>query len=187
VEDRLERILNRVIDWLKYEEAKNGALVALNGLVAGAILTWSTGSSKIVSVSLGCSLALLLLSLLIALVSFYPVVKSDQLDRIAPVLRTLWRNWLKEKLGRSQRETKGRSLLFFVDIAGRKADDYLNALRTAVDAKPGMPLESDYAHQIVECSNIALLKLRLFEVAFLFAFLAFICAAVAAIARVAGW
>ena len=187
MEDRLERVLNRVIDWLKYEEAKNGALVALNGVVAGAILTWSIPSSKLVSFCLQGSLALLLLSLIIALSSFYPLVKSDELTELAPVLKELWWGWLKARLGRSQRETKRRSNLFFVDIAGREPDVYLEELRTAVHGPAGTPIESDYAHEIVACSNIALLKLRLFEAALFFGFLAFGLVLIAALARVASW
>jgi hypothetical protein len=186
VEDRLERVLNRVVDWLKYEEAKNGALIALNGVVAGAILTGSTPSSKLVSFCQACSLTLLLISLLFALCSFYPLEKSDQPRKLAPVLRDLWWNWLKQRLGYSGRETKKPSLLFFEDIAGRNADVYLEELRASVQAKPGTPLESDYAREVVAVSNIALLKLKLFEAAFCFGFLAFIFVLVAAFARVVG-
>lgn len=135
MEDRLERVLNRVIDWLKYEEAKNGALIAVNGVVVGALLTWTTPFSKPVSFCLECSLALLLLSLLIALCSFYPLVKSDQLNKLAPRLRRLWWMWLKERLGRSEPETKKRSLLFFGDIAGLHPEVYLEQLRASVTRK----------------------------------------------------
>jgi len=184
VEERLEGILNRVIDWLKYEEAKNGALIALNGgVVAGAILTGSTPSSF----CLKCSWALLLSSLLIALFSFYPMVKSDQPYWLAPVLRGLWWNWLKERLGRSQREPKKRNLLYFADIADLNAGVYLAELRASTHEQAKTLLESDYAREIVACSNIALLKLRLFEAAFFFGFLAFVLALVVAVARWLGF
>lgn len=66
--DSLDGVLNRVIDWLKYEEAKNAALVALNGAGAGVILQWlsQTGNSaSLLSPWLKGSLAALLLSLIL--------------------------------------------------------------------------------------------------------------------------
>lgn len=49
--DGLEQVLNRVIDWVKYEEAKNAALITMNGVGAGVILQWLSSSS--VSATLG--------------------------------------------------------------------------------------------------------------------------------------
>jgi hypothetical protein len=69
MEDRLERVLNRVIDWIKYEEAKNAALITLDGVGGGVILQWlNVSQGKMVMVLspwLKGSLAALLISLLV--------------------------------------------------------------------------------------------------------------------------
>lgn len=166
MEERLERVLNRVIDWLKYEEAKNGALVTLNGVGVGVIVQWLSSASAALSPWLKASLVILLLSIIIGLFSFYPVLKDEKLHRIAA-----------QRRARSlTRGTKSKpSVLFFAQIAGSKPEAYLDEFRVAVGEPGGStPLELDYAGQIVANSEIAVLKLRLFEAAFLFSILAFI-------------
>jgi hypothetical protein len=103
MEDRLERQLNRVTDWVKYEEAKNAALITLDGVGAGMILQWLSVSRQHAAVTpwLTGSLVLLLISLLISLSSFYPV-------------------------------TKGKNILYFYDLAERKPVGYLKDLCDAV-------------------------------------------------------
>ncbi len=82
MEDRLERVLNRIIDWVKYEEAKNAALITLDGVGAGVILQWLNVSQGPVSMALSIclkgSLAAYLISMLVSLFSFYPVIKGEQ-------------------------------------------------------------------------------------------------------------
>ena len=45
MEERLEQVLDRVIDWLKYEEVKNAALLTLDGVGLGVILQWLSAPS----------------------------------------------------------------------------------------------------------------------------------------------
>ena len=95
---------------------------------------------------------------------------------------------------RRQRHLKERtgsksSILFFGDIAGIKPEDYLNDFRAAVGplgdgaSDDGTDLELDYAGQIVTNSEITLLKLWIFEVAFVIASVGFLVACVAAFAH----
>ena len=165
MEEKLEPVLNRVIDWLKYEEAKNGALVTLNGVGVGVIVQWLSSASPALLPWLKVSLVVLLLSIIIALFSFYPVLKGDKLHRIAARRRA--------------RAASKPSVLFFAHIAGSDPKDYLNEFRAAAgESSASTLLELDYAEQIVAISEIAVLKLRLFEAAFLFSVLAFILACV---------
>ena len=90
------RVLNRVTDWLKYEEAKNGALVALDGVGVGVIAQWLNNASQGLSPWLKALLGLLLISIIIALFSFYPLLKGEKLHinwarryRPAPTVQTL--------------------------------------------------------------------------------------------------
>jgi hypothetical protein len=145
MEDRLERSLNRITDWLKYEEAKNAALITLDGVGAGLILQWlSGGSAQTAGVTpwLKGSLVALLISLLISLSSFYPVTKGKN------------------------------NILFFYDIARTEPEDYLTDLSAAV--KDPARIQLAYAREIVTNSEIAVLKLRVFKAAFLFSLLGFI-------------
>jgi hypothetical protein len=172
MEERLERVLSRVIDWLKYEEAKNGALVTLDAVGAGLIAQWLSSASNLsaaLSPWLKGSLVALLLSLTTSLVSFYPVLRGGRLHRSAARRR-------------SRLSTPNSSSLFFAEIAGTEPAVYLNQLRAAVgDPSNGTPLELDYASEIVHNAEITLMKLRVFQVALVISVLGFIATCVAAI------
>ena len=82
----------------------------------------------------------------------------------------------------ASKHVSGR-LVFFADIAGSDPEAYLKEFRIAVgEPGNGTPLESDYAREIVANAEIAVLKLRLFEAAFLFSFLAFILGSIVTMA-----
>jgi hypothetical protein len=165
MEERLERVLNRVIDWLKYEEAKNGALIALNGVAMSVIVPWLSNAPQAASPWLKASVVTLLVSIMIALISFYPVLNGDKLQRNAT---------------RRQATMSKPNLLFFADIAGDDPKTYIKKLHDA-EANGGTQLELDYAREIVENAEIAVFKLGLFKMAFVVSFLAFILTVVAAI------
>lgn len=176
MEDRLERVLNRIIDWVKYEEAKNAALITLDGVGAGVILQWLNVSQGPVSMALSSclkgSLAAYLISMLVSLFSFYPVIKGDKLHRYIARCR-----------GRLPESTGWRpNILYFRDIAGTEPEAYLKDFRAAAGAPA--EIELAYAREIVTNAEIALLKLRVFEVAFLVSFLGFIVTIGAAVAHV---
>jgi len=46
LEARLQTVHERVIDWLKYEEAKNGVLIILNGVAAGLLTQWPSSCTQ---------------------------------------------------------------------------------------------------------------------------------------------
>jgi hypothetical protein len=177
VESHLEGVLNRVVDWLKYEEAKNGALVTLDGVGAGVILQWLSINSNATSATspwLKGALAALFASLIIALFSFWPILKGQRLHKYAA----------KRRESQVKHGTlSDPNILFFAHIAGSDWKEYLRAFRAAVGAKPegGSTLESDYAREIIANAEIAVLKLCLFEVAVVLALLGFITACAAAV------
>lgn len=175
--ESLEGVLNRVIDWLKYEEAKNGALVAFDGVGAGLIVQWLTNMTNgkgVISALLEVSLAALLISLMIALFSFYPLLDDDKAHGYAAA-------WQK---GRTKRRP---STLFFGEIAGTKAEDYLHNYFQAIgNSASHKPIELDYAEEIVTNAEIAVMKLQFFKKAFVFSFLGLNAMCLAAIARLVG-
>src|SRR6516162_1077386 len=130
-EDRLEQVLNRVIDWVKYEEAKNAALITLDSVGVGVILQWPSASQSSTALSpwlKNSSLAAILISLLIALSSVYPVLNGNKL-RDYVVSR--WRRRLEKKTAWEP------NVLFFGDIAGLKAEEYLKHFHRTIDAGDG--------------------------------------------------
>jgi hypothetical protein len=186
MEDRLEKALNRVTDWLKYEDAKNVALVTLDGVGIGVIVQWLSNVSGVMSYLLGFSLLALLVSLLTALFSFFPLLADSTLHSFAA-----W--WRQRRLtGQNPRP----NVLFFADIAGTPHEDYLHWLRAAAGeqdddkASADIPsdvtitsLELDYAREIVANANIAVMKVSVFKAAFAPAFVAFLAICVAAFAH----
>lgn len=171
LKDGLEQTLNRVVDWVKYEEAKNAALVTLDGVGVGVVLQWLSNPG--VSVALarwlkGSSVALLA-SLLFALSSFYPVLGGETLHRCIA----------RRKRRPVENVTKSRpNILFFGDIAGAEPETYLKDFRSAVVVPH--EIELAYAKEIVTNAEIALFKLRVFEAAFALSFLGFMVICVAA-------
>jgi hypothetical protein len=153
VESRLAAILAMVNDWLKFAEAKNAALLALDAGAVAAVIGW-LGGDRAPPVwlvpALRVGLLLLVGSGLAALASFLPVLDVD------------WMR-LKRKHGRVA------SVIYFGHIAGVTPNSYLDALREAAglgtDAPPPTRLERDYAAQIVINAEIATAKFRLFTVA----------------------
>lgn len=175
MEDKLEAVLSRIIDWLKYEEAKNAALITLDGVSAGVILQLlsASGIPKALSPWLKGSLVALLLSLIVALLSFYPVLRGEKLHK-----------WAARRRNRRLEEcAKWKpGLLYFADIAGDKEDLYLNDFHAAVRASGSTTsFELDYAHEIITNAEIAVMKLRFFEAGFVFTLLGLIAACVAAV------
>jgi hypothetical protein len=133
------------------------------------IVQWLSNASQALSPWLRGLLVLLLLSIIIALFSFYPVLKGEKLHIKAARRRE-----------RSRRTMSKPNVLFFADISGSDPEAYLKEFRIAVgEPGNGTLLELDYAREIVANAEIAVLKLRLFETAFVVSFLAFILASIA--------
>ena len=172
---QLESLLGRVTDWIKYEEAKNGALIALDGV--GLTLLWPN-AEKGMSIFLGIGLFALMLSVLVALSSFFPVEKGKLLHKYMS-----WRHSRRLK----DAHARALSVLFFVDIAGRERETYLQDFRAAAYGSsnpknlPCSSLALDYASEIIANSEIAAWKAWLFRVAFFFTVLGLLGACGAAL------
>lgn len=162
MEERLKAIFSNVNDWLKFAEAKNGALIAFNastvGLIFSRILTnndlpaifnsiWVKGYFYIYVLCAGLGFIISLLSFLakIKITYFYTNGMTDPKD----------------------------NLLFFGDICKykNKTRTYLDRLRSNVGAgrtESYTKIEEDYAEQIIENSCIAMRKYRHFNTALWF-------------------
>lgn len=167
LEDDLQAILDRVVDWLKYEEAKNVALVTLNGVGAGFIVTWLSTPQRLEYVLKGC-LTFLLLSILVGLVSFYPAIRIPEAVRTRIARRR-----------RSRFEPSGPepNVLFFAEIAGAEVTTYLANVCAATGDNPTdvrRQIAHNYASEIIANAELAVVKVWFFKVAFLLTFIAFV-------------
>lgn len=139
MEDRLRYILSATNEWLKFAEAKNGALLGVNiAIISGLLYVISDVLSK------SCIYIVISfagLSALSALLSFIPQLK-------APLE-------IHQK-----REDKEKSLIFYGHIAKYDPEAYIKALysETGTEVPSKLTIELDYAHQIITNSRIALKK-----------------------------
>ncbi|NOT95985.1 MAG: hypothetical protein HOP00_06730 [Nitrospira sp.] len=149
MEDRLKYVLDLCIDWVKYAEKKNAALlVAASGLVLSLVGHFpdKTSSSGIrACLWIGC--VSLVLSALICLVSFIPQIDFP---------------WIT-----SRRKTSSEdNLFFFGHIADYSASELVEALYQGEGIQPASnKLQLDLAGQIIVNARVSLKKFRLFTVA----------------------
>lgn len=149
MEDRLKYILGHCIDWVKYAEKKNAALlVAASGLVlslVGHFPDKTSPSGLRACLWIGC--VSLVLSALTCLISFIPQIDFP---------------WIT-----SQRNTTSEdNLFFFGHIADYSASELVEALyRGEGSQSASNKLQLDLAGQIIVNARISLKKFRLFTVA----------------------
>src|SRR5690348_15608593 len=78
----LDNVLTRTVDWVKYAEAKNAVLLTLTGASIGALAGWVAahdGPPDWLRISAAISLGLMIVSVLISLSSFLPILDFDLL------------------------------------------------------------------------------------------------------------
>src|SRR4051795_7499631 len=81
VEQQLSEQLTRVIDWLKFAEAKNTGAVGLSSTGLGVIVTFLVAGPPIptlAGVGLGIGAVALMLSLMLAVASFLPSTNLEK-------------------------------------------------------------------------------------------------------------
>jgi len=164
MEDRLRYILGLCVEWVKYAEKKNAALlVASSGLILSLLGRFPDKTSSNIRVCFWIGCASLALSAIICLVSFIPQIKFP---------------WI----GSQEKTGPEDNLFFFGHIANYSALEFLDALYKAEGAQPSITkLHLDLAGQIIVNAGISLKKFRLFTVATWLAALGvafLICAAV---------
>jgi hypothetical protein len=149
MEERLKYIFELVNDWLKFAEAKNGALlVAASGLAFATAKQLSRLSNNPCQ-HWWCSMGigLLLISVLLCLFSLLPQVNF------------LWPFSLRET-------SHEDNLFFFGHIAGYSAQNYLAALYAAENlVSAERKLELDLAAQIVTNSRLTSRKFGVSRIA----------------------
>lgn len=154
VETRLTDLLNRVIDWLKFAEAKNTAAVGLASTALGVIVTFLIAGPPVPFLA-GAGLAVgavaLMLSLMLAVASFLP---STDLE--------------KHLLGEREKPSGRDNLLFYGHVARYEP----RALAIAIaemyfdqpeDEAAPSKFAIDLAGQVVTNARITVRKLAFFR------------------------
>jgi Family of unknown function (DUF5706) len=154
VERQLSELLTRVIDWLKFSEAKNTGSVGLSSTGLGLIVTFLVAGPPIPTVA-GVGLALgaiaLMLSLLLTVASFLP---STDLE--------------KHLVGDRERPSTRDNLLYYGHLARYEPRALVEAIAEMYfdhegDTYAPSKLDIDLAAQIVTNARITVRKLALFR------------------------
>ena len=154
VERQLSELLARVIDWLKFAEAKNTGAVGLSSTGLGVIVTFLVAGPPIptlAGVGLAIGAVALMLSLLLTVASFLP---STNLE--------------KHLVGERERPTSRDNLLYYGHLARYEPRALVEAIAEMYFDQEGETyapnkLDIDIAAQIVTNARITVRKLALYR------------------------
>lgn len=157
--DLLKDIFNNINSWLNFAEAKNGALIGINGLFLFEsvdylfdILNGNLNSDFLITV--GLMVSVFLLVMLIALRSFFPNTSNDASYKIS-----------REK----NISNANNILIFYGDISNYNSaelylkDIYKYYIKTKVETEDLQKIEVDYATEILINSKITSYKYKCFK------------------------
>lgn len=149
LEKALPSTLSRTIDFLKFAETKNAALLTFASawlLALVNLLASDRALSHSIRISFAVSLLFFALAALVALCSFLPKVKLNAFDRDPD---------------------RERSLLYFGDVAEYEAATYVQRFRQRYAADPKQTVSDEYlddlAIQVFANSKITLRKFTIFN------------------------
>ncbi|MCA9878369.1 MAG: hypothetical protein KC442_11325 [Thermomicrobiales bacterium] len=154
VDARLADLLVRVIDWLKFAEAKNTAAVGLSSTALGVIVTFLVAGPpvpELAGVGLSIGAVFLMISLMLAVASFLP---STNLE--------------KHLLGARAEPAPSDNLLYYGHVARYEPRALARAVATHYFGHTGEAAEPsryavDLAGQIVTNARITVRKLDFFR------------------------
>ena len=154
VQRQLSELLTRVIDWLKFAEAKNTGSVGLASTGLGVIVTFLVAGPSIptlAGVGLGVGALALMLSLMLTVASFLP---STNLE--------------KHLIGERERPTPRDNLLYYGHLARYEPRALVEAIaemyyEQGSEAYTPNKLAIDLAAQIVTNARITVRKLTLYR------------------------
>jgi len=154
--NNLKDILEDVNNWLKYAEAKNALIIVLNSsLIVGLSNVSDDITNSTIYILFLTSILMLLISIVIAIMSFIPRLKTPQLKK---------QNILEDD-----------NLIHYVDIRKYTATQYYEKIEKILPKENrNKDFEMYYAEQIVTNSRIAFIKFKQFEAAAWFLLAAFL-------------
>lgn len=150
INKELEAVYKSVFEWLKFAEAKNGALVGVTGVFCVNLVKYIFDYKVYENFWVSAYLLPLLLfassSMIMALLSFVPQTKIG---------------WIWGRLTSSNRN----NVLFFGEIRNLSPEQYLEQFLSALgqEKRDFSQFERDYANQIVVNSTICYKKYNFFR------------------------
>lgn len=159
--DDLKYTFNNINDWLKFAEAKNVGLLAMNATIVIGILQGDSTFSSSMKFFEGFMIILFCISSCISLYTVLPVLN----------------NWFKlyKKLNQNEFNLQKNSLnaLFFGDITKLSSDQFIELFEYKHNITLSLA-EKDFANQITINSEICWQKYKLFSFAASISFSAFV-------------
>ncbi len=146
INEELKYIFSNVNDWLKFAEAKNGALLAINvGVIItlyGIVTNNDANYYKLLCIPI---MVLLFISAIYCLLSFHPMISRLEL--------------------KNTNLKKNHNIYFFGDIYQMDENKLLDELKNKLGLKDYSPTgaDSDLANQIICNSKIAMQKYNTFK------------------------
>jgi uncharacterized membrane protein len=165
MEEKLKEIFGYVNSWLSHAEAKNGAIVVLNGACIMGIATLLLGKdnniNNLLRIYLIVTLVILLLSTGISLISFFPMTSKFE--------------------DKGDNDNQNSIFLFYGDIAKCKNSRqyvlsiYKNYFNDSTKRQDDITrLEDDYAKEIIYNSVVTVRKYNCFKISLILTVCAFI-------------
>jgi len=139
-------IFENVNNWLKFAEAKNGALIALNSaMIFGLVRAMMNNKNLYIESYVNCMIFLLVVSIVMAILSFIPKLKYPYIKFDIP--------------------SKNDNLLYFGDVSKYSEEEYSKKLMKIIEKSENDKLDKFYIQQIVINSKITYIKYKQFEIA----------------------
>lgn len=156
--DNLKDIFDNINNWLKFAEAKNGAIIALNSALIFGILKLNssiTNQNILLNYYISIGIFLLFVSIIMALLSFIPRLNYPYIIFDKP--------------------TENDNLLYFGDILKYTPLTYYEKLQIKTCGESNKKdFEMYYINQIIINSKITFIKFKQFEIAVWFTLSAFL-------------
>lgn len=154
----LKDIFDNTNNWLKFAEAKNGAIIALNSALLFGILKFNStlaNENFLRDYYIFMIVFVLLISTIMALLSFIPRLKYPYTHFEKP--------------------NNNDNLLYFGDISKYTPNQYYEKIHTINNgASDKKDFEMYYINQIINNSKITFIKFKQFEIAVWFTLFAFL-------------
>jgi hypothetical protein len=174
MEETLKTIFANINDWLRFAEAKNGAIIAVNGAAIFGILK-SLTEDKDLKVLVCFILLLLIISICVIIYSFIPQLVG-------------LKNYSKLSQEEFDKNKKELNSLFFGSLVNLTSVQFLDLIsyKSAKEQEEIKGIHVDYANQIIINSEIAMTKFLLFRVASILTLGSFVLGLIALIIKITG-
>lgn len=145
----LNNLYEKAVDWLKYAESKNAVLIAFNGTLIAGISFFDFMNSSLSFKTLfqmkELMVAILLLSVMISMISFIPVLSKIKFKKTIK---------------------KPTNIFFFKSISNMTTKELIKTLNERYDLKiEAIQINTDLADQVIINCELTVRKLQLFTFA----------------------